>query len=135
MTAPKLGTRRTSPPLNTSSGKTFRVGTLICAVVVAWFAFRPAGGPDLGGQWDKVNHALAFLTLTALAGCGWVRLSLLRAAAIMLAAGVAIELIQGLPQVGRDADVMDVVADMTGFALGWLLLTKGGLRRRLRLTE
>ena len=135
MTGPKHGTRRTSPLPNTSSAKTFRVGTLICACVVSWFAFSPPSGPDLGGQWDKLNHAMAFLILTVLAGCGWARLSVLRTAGIMLAAGVAIELIQGLPAIGRDADVLDVVADMTGFGLGWLLLSAGRLRQRLRLTE
>ena len=41
----------------------------------------------------------------------------------MLALGIGIELVQGLPAVGRDADVWDVVADMTGFLAGWGLLT------------
>ena len=43
----------------------------------------------------------------------------------MLATGVVIELVQGLPAVGRDADVWDVVADMAGFALGWGVLVLG----------
>ncbi|GAA0645478.1 VanZ family protein [Brevundimonas lenta] len=120
---------------NSSWAKTFRAGTMICAIIVAWLAFRPTPDVDMGGQWDKLNHAAAFLTLTILAGCGWPRTSALRMAAIMLAAGVAIELIQGLPTIGRDADVFDVVADMTGFALGWLALTGGRLRRRLGLRE
>lgn len=135
MTGVNHGRRRTSPLPNTSLAKTFRIGTTICAIVVAWLAFRPSPDVDLGGQWDKLNHFGAFLALTLLAGCGWARTGVLRMAAIMLGAGVAIELIQGLPAVGRDMDALDVVADMAGFGAGWLLLTGAGLRRRLRLTE
>jgi len=61
-------------------------------------------------------------------GRGWQALSAAKLAAIMLAAGIGIELVQGLPAVGRDADVWDVVADMAGFALGWAVLAVG--RRR-----
>ena len=111
--------------------KLFRVATLLVAVVLAWLAFRPSTGMDAGLPWDKANHAASFVVLTVLTGCGWPGVGAGRMALIMLAAGTGIELVQGLPAVGRDADVWDVVADMAGAATGWAALTIGGLRRRL----
>lgn len=111
----------------------FQASTLAVAVVLAWLAFRPSSGVDAGLPWDKANHAASFLVLTVLTGCGWPRTGLVRMGLIMLAAGTGIELIQGLPAVGRDADVWDVVADMAGAVAGWAALTTGGLRRRISL--
>jgi len=127
----RRGFRIPNPRLRTL----FRTGTIVFAVIVAWFAFTPSTGVDSGLPWDKANHALAFLTWTVLAGCGWPRAGILRIAALMLALGTAVELIQGLPAVGRDADVWDVVADMTGFVAGWGLLAVSGARTRLGLRE
>lgn len=110
----------------------FRAGTVVFAAAVAVFAFSPSTGVDSGLPWDKANHALAFLVWTILAGAGWPKAGVLRLALAMLALGTAIELIQGLPAVGRDADVWDVVADMVGFGLGWSLLMALRIRR---LTE
>lgn len=111
----------------------FRTATLAWAVVLAWLAFRPSIGVEGGLPWDKANHAMAFVVLTALTGRGWPALSRTVLVLMMLAAGVGIELIQGLPQVGRDADVWDVVADAVGIAAGlallsWLLRRRPGVR-------
>ncbi|MFC7378152.1 hypothetical protein [Brevundimonas sp. GCM10030266] len=112
----------------------FRVGTILFSVLIAWLAFRPSEGVEAGLPWDKANHAAAFLVWTILVGVSWPRAGLVRLAALMLGLGIGIELIQGLPSVGRDADVWDVVADMTGFAVGWTVLALLDLRRRLGLT-
>lgn len=126
--------RRPSPQSNTRRRDMFRTGTVVFAFAVAWFAFTPATGVESGLPWDKANHAVAFLTWTLLAGCGWPRAGVARIAAVMLGLGIAIELIQWLPAIGRDADVWDVVADMVGFAMGWGVLAGLALRRRLGLT-
>lgn len=126
--------RRPSPHSNTRRRDMFRAGTVVFAVAVAWFAFTPATGAESGLPWDKANHAVAFLTWTLLAGCGWPRAGVARIAVAMLGLGIGIELIQGLPAIGRDADVWDVVADMVGFAMGWGALVGLALRRRLGLT-
>lgn len=107
----------------------FRLATLILSVVLAWLAFKPSTGVDVGLPWDKANHCSSFAVLTVVAGCGWARLTVMRMAAVMLAAGIGIELVQGLPAIGRDADVWDVVADMVGFGVGWAVLRLG--RRRM----
>lgn len=121
-------------PPNDPRLKLFRTATLIWAVILAWLAFRPSTGFDGGLPWDKANHALAFLVLTGLTGRGWPELSRTALVLIMLAAGVGIELVQGVPWIGRDADVGDVVADAIGVAggltgLAWLR------RRRVASTE
>lgn len=94
--------------------------TLVLVIAVAWLAFKPSGGPDAGLPWDKANHALAFAVLTLVSALGWPRLGLGRLAVIMLLGGIVIELVQGLPVIGRDADGWDVAADMAGVALGGL---------------
>lgn len=89
---------------------------------MSWLAFRPAPRVEPGLPWDKLHHAAAFLLLTVLVGKGWPRLGPVALTAVMLAAGIGIELIQGLPAIGRDADVWDVVADAVGVAAGLLAL-------------
>lgn len=97
-----------------------QITTLFLIIVIAWLAFRPAAGADAGLPWDKANHALALAVLTGVSALGWPRLGFGRLAVIMLLGGIVIELVQGLPAVGRDADVWDVVADMVGVGLGGL---------------
>ena len=128
MTGTNHGNRWTSRWPNGPEPGAFRLATLIVAVMLAWLAFRPSTGDDVGLPWDKANHCFSFVVLTVLTGCGWPRLTMVRLAAIMLVVGTGIELVQGLPAVGRDADVWDVVADMAGFALGRGVLMLG--RRR-----
>ena len=100
----------------------WRLSAVGFAVVIAWFAFRPAADVATGLPWDKANHAVAFLVLTMLTGLGWPRLHRLWLFELMLVAGIAIELVQGLPAIGRDADVMDVLADVVGAMAGMLVL-------------
>jgi glycopeptide antibiotics resistance protein len=106
----------------------FRACTLVFAAIVAWFAFRPTAEVDAGLPWDKANHALAFMVLTVLAGLGWPRLSAAFLVLIMVVAGVGIELVQGLSMIGRDADVLDVVADTFGTLIGLLIIAVVGKR-------
>ncbi|MDO6412985.1 hypothetical protein Q4F19_01180 [Sphingomonas sp. BIUV-7] len=84
----------------------------VCAVI--------PGGPEIGNS-DKDGHVLAFVTLALLARLGWSRKGAFRIAAALLLFGIFIELSQATPLVHRDADVMDVVADACGLALGLLL--------------
>ena len=106
----------------------FRLAAVAAGLVVGWFAFRPAMEVEGGLPWDKANHALAFLVLTVLTGLGWPRLSRIWLMALMVSAGVAVELIQGFEMIGRDADVMDVVADGVGILVGLAILHVQGIR-------
>lgn len=103
----------------------FRVGAVGFALVVGWFAFRPAMEVAGGLPWDKANHAAAFLVLTILTGLGWPHLPRVFLFALMMVAGVMIEVVQELAAIGRDGDVMDVVSDGVGILIGlaalWVL--------------
>lgn len=81
---------------------------------------------DLG---DKVQHMLAFFTLTFLAGAGWPRLPLLRAAAWLALFGAGIEVVQAVPALHRDSDWRDWVADAV--AIGAALVPVLAFRARI----
>lgn len=106
----------------------FRLAAVAAALIVGWFAFRPAMEVEGGLPWDKANHALAFLVLTVLTGLGWPRLSRLWLTGLMLIAGGLVELVQGLEVIGRDADLLDVVADGVGILAGLAILRVQGIR-------
>ncbi|MGV3512744.1 MAG: hypothetical protein ACO1OX_12170 [Novosphingobium sp.] len=63
---------------------------------------------DLG---DKFAHMLAFFTLSLLAGIGWPKASLVRAALWLSMIGAGIEVVQMIPFLHRDSDWRDWVAD------------------------
>lgn len=73
---------------------------------------------------DKFAHMLSFFTLTVLAGTGWPRKSLLRAAMSLSVVGAGIEVMQAIPQLHRDSDWRDWVADSLAIlvAMGPVLL-------------
>lgn len=96
-----------------------RLGLYALATAVL-FLMRVLPSEDLPdpGTGDRFEHSAAWFVLTV---TGYVLVPQ-RARAIPLFAiayGVFIELVQG--QVGRDSDIMDVVADSVGVALAVLL--------------
>ena len=87
--------------------------------IAALFAFVMATlphPPQLVEVTDKWQHMLAFAVLTALASLGWPRLHWWRLLIGLSLFGAAIEVVQAIPALHRDSDVMDWVAD-TGAAL------------------
>lgn len=65
---------------------------------------------------DKLNHFTAFYVLGLGAAIVFPRARLWLTAILLVIYGGAIEVVQGLPLVGRDADVMDWVTDGLGVA-------------------
>lgn len=86
------------------------------------FSFVMAIIPDPsnvpGEPSDKVLHMLAFGALTGLAGLGWPRMSLLGIFVRLSLFGVLIEIVQMIPALGRDAEWLDLAADMAAICLG-----------------
>lgn len=72
--------------------------------------------PEITPFNDKGNHFIAFATLTILILYGY-RVSYLKASILMLLYGIWIEITQ-LFIVNRYAEVMDIVADAVGIAIG-----------------
>jgi VanZ family protein len=82
--------------------------------------------PEVPGEPnDKVEHIVAFATLAALASFAYPRVALTRLLVGLSLFGALIELVQGIPAIGRDRDVWDWVADTVAvaavLALVWLV--------------
>jgi len=91
------------------------VAVLVSLVVL----FGPsAGGSGLPGA-DKVVHLLVFAALAATAR--WRFGAVLPALLAVGAYAPFSELLQALALSGRNGDPLDVVADLTGAALGWVV--------------
>jgi len=80
---------------------------------------------------DKVLHMVAFATLAVFAVFSFPRANFIKLAIGLSFFGALIEVFQGLPVIGRDADAMDWVADTTAvigvlsaFHLARLLLAR-----------
>jgi VanZ family protein len=83
-------------------------------------------------SWEKGNHILAFLVLAGTAAAAFPGVRLFVIGAVLIGFGAAIELLQALPAVSRDPEVMDVGWDAIGafVALGVIALFR---RRRSRV--
>lgn len=75
--------------------------------------------------WDKAEHALAFFGMSVWFG-GLVRRSRYPLVTLaMLLFGAGIEIAQGVMGLGRDADILDFVADAIGITVAMILLYLG----------
>jgi hypothetical protein len=93
-----------------------RVGLLACALVTALFAFSP---PRMGMHlfpWDKADHFLSFFVIMTVTLVSFPRTRVLWLAFAVSLLGALIEVVQGLPMVGRDADPFDWMAENAAIA-------------------
>lgn len=77
-----------------------------------------------GNPVDKVQHIAAFAVLTALACIAWPTASRVRLLIALSGLGALIEIVQAIPALHRDSDIMDWVAD-TGAILVVLAIAAG----------
>jgi hypothetical protein len=96
--------------------------------VVFWlavvFAFTMAvlpHPPAVGIQSDKIQHILAFLTLSAIGSVAYPR-HIWRVLIGLFAFGALIEFTQMIPELHRDPELLDWVADATATSVMLLLL-------------
>lgn len=80
---------------------------------------------------DKVEHVLAFFTLTVLAVIAYPRRALAVTGMKLLAFGAFIEVVQALPIVGREGDLADLLADAAAIGSAGLLMAFTGVRFKL----
>jgi Na+/H+-dicarboxylate symporter len=97
-------------------------GALAFALYMAWT-------PQTVSVGDKYLHMLAFGTLTILACAGYPEAELLRLGERLSFLGALIEVVQAMPAVHRDCDIMDWVAD-TAVVAGVLVVVWVVRRRR-----
>ena len=113
---------------------------VLIVVGIAVFSLEPVPQPQLQAPWKHLPHVIAYATLTAALLTTLIppspprprRSAFLRVAvtaAFVIGLGVAMELGQGL--VHRDVEWADVVADVAGVAVAFLIgFTLRGARPR-----
>ena len=95
---------------------------LLALSTVTIFALLPAPAvPSAFHFWDKLQHGLAYTTLTLLGGVAFPRRLLLLAEGLTFH-GAAIEFMQGALTTTRHADPADWVADCVGIVVGLFAL-------------
>ena len=103
-----------------------RIALAVAALVAFVLAILPSvPGPDSLN--DKVNHAFAFFVLACFARAGWPKAGPLRIFLLLTAFGALIEIAQLVMNAGRSAEMLDLVADMVGTAIG-LIVARIALR-------
>jgi hypothetical protein len=85
--------------------------------------------------WDKATHFIAFYVLTALAVAAFPKRNLVLLAALLSGFGALIEIVQGMPQVRRDRDFWDWVADTIAISSALLPMTLCWWRARARTAQ
>ena len=79
--------------------------------------------PEVPGEPnDKVQHIIAFATLAALGVFAYPRTLLLKLLAGLSLFGAFIEVVQAIPALHRDSDVLDWLADTAAVAVVLLLV-------------
>ena len=74
--------------------------------------------PEIPGEpGDKIQHMMAFATLGALAAAAWRDRRLVVLFAWLAGFGAAIEVLQMIPALHRDAELLDWLADMAAAAV------------------
>jgi VanZ family protein len=96
---------------------------LVFAFVMAILPQPPALPGDPG---DKLLHMLAFFVLGGLATFAYPRLRLLTIFVGLAVFGGVIEIVQAIPELGREASWLDWLADVS--ALGFVLMMAGVIR-------
>lgn len=84
---------------------------------------HPPGVVEVG---DKYQHMLAFATLSVLAALAYPDEPLFRLGERLSFLGALIEVLQAIPALGRDCDILDWVADTAAIAavLGVILVAR-----------
>jgi hypothetical protein len=115
-----------SPLVRRYAGAAF----ILCLAAILYLSLAPSDATpaaDLG--WDKARHALAYFVLTGLGLFAFGPRLVLLGGVVLLGAGV--ELAQAAMGLGRQGDLIDLAANLTGESLAlavWLAVSQ--LRRR-----
>ena len=94
----------------------------VCATFAFIMALVPRAPSLPLEQGDKIMHMLAFLVLGALAASGWRDRSALTILLGLAVLGGAIESFQAIPALNRDAEWLDLLADIGAATVAILLV-------------
>lgn len=91
----------------------------LLVVLVVYGSLSPAAALPVPGGVDKVEHFAAYLFLAVWFTALYPRTSYWRVVAGLLGLGLALEVLQHLMQLGRSAELPDMVANAAGVLLGY----------------
>lgn len=115
--------------MNAPMQRAARIAFVFAACLSFVMAVLPHPPAIPGQPSDKIMHMLAFATLGALAAHGFRPRSVLTLFLGLTGFGALIELVQAIPALNRDSEVVDLLADM-GAALVALALVRWIVRWR-----
>ncbi len=98
----------------------WRWAFIACVFSVLVLALAPSSPRMITTGWDKSNHLLAFAVLTCL-GCKAFPKRLAIVVPALLAYGALIEIMQSFTK-SRSAEWLDLLADMLGILMGWIMI-------------
>ena len=75
-----------------------------------------------GNPSDKIQHIIAFTVLAGLAAAAYPRAPLLKVGVLLSLFGALIELVQSIPMLHRDAELVDWIADTAAASLVLVLV-------------
>jgi VanZ family protein len=108
-----------------------RVAFWLALAFAVTMALLPKPPPVLGEVGDKYQHMLAFSCLTVLASLGYGQAPPLRIAERLSFVGALIEVLQSIPALHRDCQIMDWVADTAAILVTLAIMM--AVRKRLSL--
>lgn len=91
-------------------------------IFALFMALLPHPPRVMGNTNDKVQHIVAFATLSILASIAYPRAGLLKIGLLLSAYGAAIEVLQAIPVLHRDSSFWDWVADTVAIAVSLALV-------------
>ena len=94
----------------------------VAALAFALFMALTPHPPGVAGVNDKAQHSLAFVVLSVLAAGAWPNASLLRIGERLSFFGALIEVVQSIPALHRDCDIMDWITDTVAIAITLLIV-------------
>ena len=109
----------------------FRVAFWAAVIFAVTMALLPKPPPVMGEMGDKYQHMLAFACLTVLASLAYAKAPPLRIAERLSFVGALIEVLQSIPALHRDCQIMDWLADTGAILVTLAIVTL--VRRRWRL--
>lgn len=100
--------------------KIFRILFWLLLGIILAISIMPAAEAPTVFAYDKLNHGLAFFTLSLMARLLWARTNAAILFVLLMVFGGGIELLQWSMGLGRDADWMDFAADIVAILFGIL---------------
>jgi len=93
----------------------------VLVAVIVYASLKPDIALPVLGDFDKAEHFAAYCGLAVWFTGLYPRARYWKVVAVLLALGLGLEIAQGVMQLGRSAELLDMVANAAGVGVGLLL--------------